>query len=119
MRHMPRAMSELKHLRISSMLEGISFLVLLFIAMPLKYIAGEPQWVSWAGRVHGGLFIVLVFTLIRCTGARQWSTGRALRVLGLALVPFGAFVLDREFARDLQADASVTGSSDAAVQPPA
>lgn len=111
--------NELWHLRLASMLEGISFLVLLFVAMPLKYLAGEPQWVSYAGRVHGGLFILLVLALARCSGARGWPTRRSLRVLGLAVVPFGAFVLDREFSRELRIDDTVAPRASASVEPPA
>lgn len=95
-------MTALWSLRIASMLEGISYLVLLFIAMPMKYLAGQPHWVSWAGRVHGGLFVLLALALVVCATARKWDLGRALRVIGMALVPFGAFFLDREFARDLR-----------------
>lgn len=96
-------MMALWQLRVASMLEGISYLGLLFVAMPLKYWAGDPTWVSWAGRIHGGLFLVLLLSLMRCADARGWPRRAALRVLGLALVPFGAFVLDRDFARELQA----------------
>ena len=99
-------MTALWHLRIASMLEGISYLVLLFIAMPIKYLAGDPRWVSWAGRVHGGLFVLLVLALLRCASARKWDMGRSLRVIGMALVPFGAFFLDRDFASDLRDDES-------------
>lgn len=104
-------MTALWHLRIASMLEGISFLVLLFIAMPMKYLAGDPRWVSWAGRVHGGLFIVLAFALMRCASARGWTMSRALRVIGMALVPFGAFFLDREFASELRDDTALAPRS--------
>ena len=100
-------MTALWHLRIASMLEGLSYLVLLFIAMPLKYLAADPRWVSWAGRVHGGLFILLALVLFRCARLRNWELQRALHVIGLALVPFGAFFLDREFARDLRQDEQV------------
>lgn len=106
-------MTPLWSLRIASMLEGISYLVLLFVAMPMKYLAGQPQWVSWAGRVHGGLFIALALALVACANSRKWDLGRSLRVLGMALVPFGAFVLDREFARDLQAGESLAPRTDA------
>lgn len=101
-------MIPLWHLRIASMLEGISYLFLLFVAMPMKYAAGQPLWVSWAGRVHGGLFILLVLALLRCARARGWNMQHALRVIGYALVPFGAFVLDREFARELRTDDALT-----------
>lgn len=101
-------MTALWSLRIASMLEGISYLVLLFIAMPMKYLAGQPSWVTWAGRVHGGLFVLLALALVVCASARKWELGRSLRVIGMALVPFGAFVLDREFVRDLREDSTLT-----------
>lgn len=100
-------MTALWSLRIASLLEGISYLVLLFIAMPMKYLAGQPQWVSWAGRIHGALFVLLVLALVVCASSRKWELGRSLRVMGMALVPFGAFVLDREFVRDLRDDAAL------------
>jgi integral membrane protein len=101
-------MNALSHLRIASMLEGISYLFLLFVAMPMKYVAGAPEWVKWAGRVHGGLFVLLVLVLARCALSRSWNLSRSLRVMGFALVPFGAFVLDREFARELGGGEAVT-----------
>ena len=85
-------MTALWTLRIASMLEGISYLVLLFIAMPMKYLAGQPQWVSWAGRVHGGLFVLLALALIVCASSRKWEMGRSLRVIGMALVLISHFV---------------------------
>ena len=104
-------MIPLWHLRIASMLEGISYLFLLFVAMPMKYAAGQPLWVSWAGRVHGGLFILLVLALLRCARTRGWNLQQGLRVLGYALVPFGAFVLDRELARELRTDDALGGKT--------
>jgi integral membrane protein len=97
-------MTALWFLRIASMLEGISYLFLLFVAMPMKYLAGEPLWVRWAGRVHGGLFVLLVVALVAGASARSWPVARSLRVVGMALVPFGAFFLDREFASELRGE---------------
>lgn len=56
-------MNTLRRLRIIAFLEGLSFLVLLFIAMPLKYLADMPLAVRIAGSVHGGLFLVFLAVL--------------------------------------------------------
>ena len=50
----------LNALRVLSIVEGVSTLLLFFIAMPLKYIAGMPMAVTVAGSIHGGLFTILV-----------------------------------------------------------
>ena len=55
----------LKQLRILSLTEGCSTLILFFIAMPMKYLMDMPGAVSWPGRIHGGLFVLLVvFALV-------------------------------------------------------
>jgi integral membrane protein len=91
----------LRHFRIVALLEGWSYLVLLFIAMPLKYAAGVPLAVRVAGSVHGLLFLILIATLFRAALERRWPLRRALRGLGCSLVPFGAFVFDRSLRREL------------------
>jgi integral membrane protein len=93
-------MSELTQLRVASMAEGVSYVVLLFIAMPLKYVAHDPSWVAFVGRVHGVLFVALVFALARCASARDWGGKRSAVVMLAALVPFGAFWLEPKFAAE-------------------
>ncbi len=85
----------LRALRAISFCEGVSFLVLLLVAMPLKHIWGWPLAVKWVGWAHGGLFITLgVLTL--------WAVWRASLpiktacLVGVAsLVPTGPFFMDR------------------------
>ena len=77
--------------------EGVSFLVLLGVAMPLKYGAGMPLAVRWVGLAHGLLFIVYVGTAILLFMRERWPWSRAPGVLLAALVPFGTFVLDRKW----------------------
>ena len=81
-------------LRIVGILEGISFLALLFIAMPLKYGFDMPIAVTIAGSIHGFLFILYVIAMIRCTVEFEWSTKKWLKVLIAAVYPFGTFILD-------------------------
>ena len=61
-------MTALRQLRLVALLEGASFLVLLFVAMPLKYLAGMPLAVRIAGSIHGALFIAFVVALYREIG---------------------------------------------------
>jgi integral membrane protein len=79
--------------------EGLSFLVLLGIAMPLKYGAGMPLAVRWVGLAHGLLFIAYAGTAIVLFMRERWPLSRAPGVLAAALVPFGTFVLDRKWLR--------------------
>ncbi|MGA0556649.1 DUF3817 domain-containing protein [Larkinella sp. VNQ87] len=80
--------------RFVGILEGISYLVLLGIAMPLKYWAGLPQAVKVVGWAHGVLFIAYLVTLISVTFERRWSFGRVWVAFLASLVPFGTFWLD-------------------------
>lgn len=85
----------LHKLRWMGFIEGVSTLVLFFIAMPLKYLGDMPIAVEIAGSVHGGLFVCLVIML----GIAIWRVPITLRLslLGMvsAVIPFGPFVYDR------------------------
>jgi integral membrane protein len=82
-------------LRAIGHVEAISFLILLFIAMPLKYLAGMPMAVKVAGWIHGMLFMALIVALVRAKLAARWPVSRAGLVLVAALLPFGPFMIDR------------------------
>ena len=82
-------------LRRVALAEGVSFLVLLLIAMPLKYLAGQPAAVKYVGWAHGVLFVALCAVLLWTTVAARWPLARAAMVFIGALLPFGPFVLDR------------------------
>jgi len=82
-------------LRTVSLAEGISFLVLLGVAMPLKYFANFPEAVKVAGWTHGVLFMALCAALVYAKVAAKWPAGRAGMVLVAGLLPFGPFVIDR------------------------
>jgi integral membrane protein len=88
----------LKRLRTVGKLEAISFLLLLGVAMPLKYVAGYPLAVKIAGWIHGVLFILFCVALYRAKQHRGWSIGEASVFFIAALLPFGPFVVDRKLA---------------------
>jgi integral membrane protein len=93
-------------LRKASVAEGISFLLLLGVAMPLKYIAGLPIAVKIAGSLHGALFILLIFMLIKSWEKAAISFRLAGLIFLASLVPFAPFFMDRKLA-------ALTGNADA------
>lgn len=82
------------------MLEGVSFLVLLGIAMPLKYLAGMPRMVSVVGAAHGLLFLLFVAAVLHAAIALRWPLARVAGALAASVVPFGPFILDAHLRRD-------------------
>jgi integral membrane protein len=94
-------MAALRQLRLVALLEGTSFLVLLFIAMPLKYLAGLPLAVRIVGSVHGGLFLLFVVMLYRAGLERRWPVRRWLIAFVSSIVPFGTFVFDGSLRREI------------------
>jgi integral membrane protein len=90
-------------LRAVGITEGVSFLVLLGIAMPLKYFAGMPQAVTFAGWLHGMLFIAFCIALTQAHQEAKWGSWRSGTVLIAALLPFGPFVIDGRLRREDQA----------------
>lgn len=87
-------------LRAIGFLEGISFLVLLGIAMPLKYAAGMPQAVLIVGWIHGLLFVLFVAATLHVAKLRNWSSGKVLAAAAASVLPFGPFVLFAKLLRD-------------------
>jgi integral membrane protein len=85
-------------LRQIAKIEAISFLLLLGIAMPLKYLAGMPMAVKVAGWIHGLLFVVFCGALLHAMVSARWSLSRAAAVFISALLPFGPFLLDKRMA---------------------
>ena len=86
-------------LRSVALIEAVSFLLLLGVAMPLKYAAGMPMAVKVAGWIHGVLFMLFVVALVRVVRAARWPMGRAAMVFVGALLPFGPMVLDPRMKR--------------------
>jgi integral membrane protein len=91
----PAVRNPIPFLRRVALAEGISFLVLLGIAMPLKYLAGMPGAVKVFGWAHGVLFIVFCVALLRVWITAKWPILRCAAVFVAALLPFGPFVIDR------------------------
>ena len=84
----------LSRLRTIGLAEGVSLLVLLGIAMPLKYLGDMPLAVTVAGWIHGLLFMALCAAVLRVKRTLGWELRTAGRVVLAGLLPFGPFVID-------------------------
>jgi integral membrane protein len=91
--------NQIGRLRIVGFLEGLSFIMLLGIAMPLKYAAGRPEAVRVIGLIHGILFLLYLFVGIRAAVENRWSWKTTVVLILAALFPFGPFILDAKLLR--------------------
>ena len=91
---MPRTL--IGKFRLTGFIEGISFLLLLGVAMPLKYYLGMPIYVKVVGMTHGILFILYCLQLYLTMRHHKWSLGYAAYLFIAALIPFGTFYTDRK-----------------------
>ena len=94
-------MSELKKFRLVNKIEGISFIILLFIAMPMKYSFGYPMATKVVGMLHGLLVFAFIYQIIEA----KKEDGFGLKETGLysilSLIPFGSFYTDRLLAKKM------------------
>ena len=86
-------------LRVLGLVEGLSFLMLLFIAMPLKYVWGNPILVKYVGMGHGILVIAFVLLLFVVCERKKWSLTMFVTGLVAAILPFGTFIYDRKLKK--------------------
>jgi len=89
----------LGRLRVIGLWEGISFLVLLGIAMPLKYFAGWPDAVRVVGMAHGILFMLYVVATVQAALEYNWPFKRTALVLAASVLPGGPFVVDAKILK--------------------
>ncbi len=81
-------------LRLIAFIEGVSYVVLVFIAMPLKYWAEVPAAVRIVGMVHGVLFVAFSLALLVVFVEQRLSLRRSALTFASSLVPMGTFVID-------------------------
>ena len=89
-----------KIFRIVSVLEGVSYLLLLFIATPIKYWAGNDSFVKMLGMPHGLLFLVYVILTIMLKYEFNWKSKKSFIILAASIIPFGTFYIDKKYLRD-------------------
>ena len=98
-------MSDLKKFRRINKIEGFSFIALLFIAMPLKYMFGFPIATKIAGMIHGILFIWFVMQLVASSQSVPFSKKDSALFFLMSLLPFGTFYSDKVCATKYEIDA--------------
>ncbi len=85
--------------RFISYLEGISYLLILFVTMPLKYMFESPEPNKVIGMAHGVLFLLYIVFAIMVKFEKQWNTKTLAIVLLCSIVPFGTFWMDKKYLR--------------------
>lgn len=85
--------------RIIALLEGVSYILLLFIATPIKYLYEDPQYVKMLGMPHGILFMAYVVLAVLISGDMKWSTRTLWIVLIASIIPFGTFYIDKTYLK--------------------
>lgn len=83
-----------------AIIEGISYLILLFIAMPLKYFFNIAEAVKYFGWIHGVLFLVFMVIFIITSIQYKWSIKRMLIYLIASVLPFVPFYLDKGLKKE-------------------
>jgi integral membrane protein len=94
-------MSELKRFKFINKIEGYSFLILLFVAMPLKYYYGYPIATKIAGSIHGLLVLAFLYYLIEIYSAKLVTLKEGVIYFILSLIPFGSFYNDKSLKKKL------------------
>lgn len=89
--------SLLKTLRIVGALEGISYILLLFVAVPIKYLLNDPQYVKLLGMPHGLLFVAYMVLAIMVGMELKWDKKTFAFVLLASIIPFGTFIADKKY----------------------
>ena len=88
-----------KIFRIVSFLEGASYLLLLFIATPVKYFGEDPSYVKMLGMPHGILFMLYVILAFMLKNEMQWDRKNFAIILLCSILPFGTFYMDRKYLK--------------------
>ena len=83
--------------RIIALLEGVSYLLLLFIAVPIKYIGGNELYVKLLGMPHGVLFLAYIVLAIMVGSELKWNRRTMITALAASIIPFGTFYVDKKF----------------------
>lgn len=88
--------------RITALLEGVSYILLLFIATPLRHFYNEPTYVKLLGMPHGLLFMGYVIMAFMLKKDLNWNNKQLGEVLLGAIIPFGTFYIDKKYLKPLR-----------------
>lgn len=97
--HAAEELRQLRRMRLASIAEGSTLLILVFVAVPLKHLGGHPIATAIMGPVHGIAFLLYVWTLIQTVSGADFSGTEVVRMVVSAFIPFGGFVNERALRR--------------------
>jgi integral membrane protein len=86
---------------------GILLLILVFVAMPLKYLGDDDRLVRIVGVAHGWLYMVYLITALTLAYQARWKLGRTVLILLAGTIPFMSFVAERKVVADARRDREV------------
>ena len=86
--------------RLITILEGLSYVLLLFVAVPVKYFGNNDLFVKFLGMPHGLLFMGYLLFAFYLKDTYQWKWQQTLIVLIASIIPFGTFYVDRKYLKD-------------------
>ena len=87
--------------KIIALLEGSSLLLLLFFAMPMKYLMHDPIYVRIIGMAHGLLFVGYIIIAVMLKFEEDWNAKKLSSVCIASVIPFGTFYIDRKYLRNV------------------
>ena len=87
--------------RVVAFLEGLSYILLLFIATPIKYLLDDAQYVKLLGMPHGLLFIAYIILAIMIKPELRWNSKQFTLVLLASILPFGTFYIDYKYLKSV------------------
>ena len=90
--------------RLTAFLEGVSYILLLFIAVPIKYLLNEALFVKILGMPHGILFILYILFSIIAKIKYNWNFRKFLVISIASLVPFGTVYIDKKYLTKLNSN---------------
>lgn len=93
--------SHVGRLRIIAFLEGCSLLLLVFIAMPVKYLFKIPEATQAIGMIHGILFVLFIAATLAISVLQKWTFNRIFMVMFSSILPFGTFYVDKKILSKL------------------
>lgn len=97
MRTLFKYVKMLKTFRFISFLEGVSYLLLLFIAVPIKYLGDDESYVKMLGMPHGLLFMAYIILAILLKNEQRWNPKTFWSIILASVIPFGTFYIDRKY----------------------
>ncbi len=87
--------------RVMAWVTGVLLLVLVFVAMPMKYLGDDERLVQVVGVAHGWLYMLYLVAAFMLANKLRWPLGKTLLLLVAGTIPFMSFVAERRVVREV------------------